>query len=180
MSAVSQKRTPRPTAYRDPGYEENFDYTTVFCDAFWIADRSEIILIGPSLLYQSELGLQFVSLPTETSCRYRVWYGDRVDRIEVKAPSETQRLLIQGHAGLVVIEPQPNGLAIFRGKRVLQTTISDNNILSIRSRPRCYVLMGHATSHRLRVIRSMARWSRRQFSAICTKQACLLRRGARP
>jgi len=46
------RKPPRPPAYRGPGYEQSFDFTTVFCDAFWSADGRRIVLIGPPLLSQ--------------------------------------------------------------------------------------------------------------------------------
>ena len=123
------RKPPRPPAYRGPGYEQSFDFTTVFCDAFWSADGRRVVLIGPPLLnLEQELDFSFVSKPSEAICDYKIHHCISVDRIEVAAPPETDRLLIRTTLGEIELTPQPNLKDLFRGKRVILTKNKNNDL----------------------------------------------------
>ena len=123
------REPPRPPAYRGPDYEQYFDFTTVFCDAFWSADGDRIILIGPPLRnLEQELGVRFVSKPANVPCEHVVHHRDRVDRIEVAAPPGTERLAIGNSLGEIELAPQPSLEGLFRGKRVILTKNKNNDL----------------------------------------------------
>ena len=127
--AAILREPPRPPAYRGPSYEQSFDFTTVFCDAFWSADSRRIVLIGPPLLnLEHELDFSFVSKPSNAVCEYKVHHCISVDRIEVAAPPGTDHLLIRTIFGEFELTPQPNLEDLFRGKRVILTKSKNNDL----------------------------------------------------
>ena len=123
------RQPPRPPAYRGPGYEKSFDFTTVFCDAFWSADGNRIVLIGPPLLnLEEQLDIKFVSKPSGAICDYKIQHCISVDRIEVAAPPDTDHLLVGTILGEIELTPQPNLTNFFRGKRVILTKNKNNDL----------------------------------------------------
>ena len=123
------REPPRPPAYRGPDYEKEFDYTTVFCDAFWSADGTSIVLIGPPLMnLKRDLGLHFESGTAGTPCNHAIDHCISVDRVEVEASADTDLLLVKSNLGEFELAPQPNLADLFRGKRVIVTKNKDNEL----------------------------------------------------
>ena len=123
----------RPPAYREPGFNDVYDFTTVFCDVFWSADGCSIFVLGPPLLnLEQELELSFASEPGGHRCGHKIQHLDRVDRIEVAAPPGTEKLIVKTCLGDRVLAPQPNLLDVFRDKRVILTINKDNDLAWIR------------------------------------------------
>ena len=128
-SGLVLREPPRPPAYRGPDYEQNFDFTTVFCDAFWSADGNRIVLIGPPLLnLEQALDFRFVSKPSNTTCDHKIHHCIAVDRIEVAAPLDTKQLSIETSLGEIELTPRPNLKGLFRGKRVILTKSKNNDL----------------------------------------------------
>jgi len=119
----------RPPAYRGPGFEQSFDFTTVFCDTFWSADGHSIILVGPALWnLEQELDIRFVSKPADVTCEHVTHHRGLVDRIKVAAPPGTELLLAQTTLGDMELLPQPNLAELFRDKRAILTKNKDNDL----------------------------------------------------
>ena len=126
---------------RYPSFEDEYDFTTLFNDAFWNVDGTAIILIGPPLLnLPNDLGLKFVALPSGAVCpashMQRVWMGQTT----LEVPAGTNALAIEAGSVRFVVAPQPNLSALFAGRRVVFTMNRNNDLQWIRDWARFYAL----------------------------------------
>ena len=126
---------PRPPEHRQPGYEEQFDYLTVFYDCFASADGEWIVLLGPPLANLEPIirALLVQACQSFDSKRWQV-RRRRLDRVdEIFLTNVASRLTLSDQRlrqrRLIV---QPNLCRLFRGKRVLLSKNRDNELIWIR------------------------------------------------
>ncbi|WP_225770535.1 NAD-dependent epimerase/dehydratase family protein [Inquilinus sp. Marseille-Q2685] len=134
---------PRPPTLRHAGYEDDFDFTTVFCDVFWDASGEAIRLVGPPLLnLEAELEFRFTALPSMQPCAFEVRHKRWVDLVTVPVPPGTTGLIADTSLGRAFLAPQPNLSEIFAGRRCIYAMSQDNDIAWIQDWVRYYA-RGH-------------------------------------
>jgi hypothetical protein len=129
-AALVRREPTRPPAFQINGFEEQFDRDTLFYDAFFSADGTQVVALGPPLLNLRPLleRSRIVALPAGTDCSFRLRELDRHGQLWIAVPRGTRRLAIGNELGRFEIVPRPNAGADFAGKRVL-FTLSKNNRL---------------------------------------------------
>ncbi|MGK9171397.1 NAD-dependent epimerase/dehydratase family protein [Inquilinus limosus] len=134
---------PRPPTLRHASYEDDFDFTTVFCDVFWDASGESIRLVGPPLLnLETELDFRFTALPSMQPCPFEVRHKRWVDLVTVPVPPGTTGLIADTSLGRAFLAPQPNLSEIFAGRRCIYAMSQDNDIAWIQDWVRYYA-RGH-------------------------------------
>ncbi|TSD84176.1 NAD-dependent epimerase/dehydratase family protein [Mycobacterium sp. KBS0706] len=134
---------PRPPTLRHAGYEDDFDFTTVFCDVFWDASGESIRLVGPPMLnLETELEFRFTALPSMQPCAFQVRHKRWVDLVTVPVPPGTTGLIADTSLGRAFLAPQPNLSEIFAGRRCIYAMSQDNDIAWIQDWVRYYA-RGH-------------------------------------
>lgn len=130
---------PRPPTLRHAGYEDDFDFTTVFCDVFWDASGEAIRLVGPPLLnLETELEFRFTALPSMQPCAFQVRHKRWVDLVTVPVPPGTTGLVADTSLGRAFLAPQPNLSGLFAGRRCIYAMSQDNDIAWIQDWVRYY------------------------------------------
>ncbi len=130
---------PRPPTLRHAGYEDDFDFTTVFCDVFWDASGEAIRLVGPPLLnLETELEFRFTALPSMQPCAFQVRHKRWVDLVTVPVPPGTTGLIADTSLGRAFLAPQPNLSELFAGRRCIYAMSQDNDIAWIQDWVRYY------------------------------------------
>lgn len=134
---------PRPPTLRHASYEDDFDFTTVFCDVFWDASGESIRLVGPPLLnLETELDFTFTALPSMQPCPFEVRHKRWTDVVTVPVPPGTTGLIADTSLGRAFLAPQPNLSEIFAGRRCIYAMSQDNDIAWIQDWVRYYA-RGH-------------------------------------
>ncbi|HEY9346916.1 MAG TPA: NAD-dependent epimerase/dehydratase family protein, partial [Inquilinus sp.] len=134
---------PRPPTLRHASYEDDFDFTTVFCDVFWDASGESIRLVGPPLLnLETELEFRFTALPSMQPCAFQVRHKRWVDLVTIPVPPGTTGLIADTSLGRAFLAPQPNLSEIFAGRRCIYAMSQDNDIAWIQDWVRYYA-RGH-------------------------------------
>lgn len=120
----------RPKELQDPKYTKKYDYKTLFFDAYWVRPGT-ILIQGPPFLnlYTAISGVQVKALPSQSSCRFRVWEGERHSRIWVNAPEGTTTLSIEADWGTHTVLVRDNQSHLFADKRVLFTQSKNNDLV---------------------------------------------------
>jgi hypothetical protein len=129
------RREPtRPAPLRDNRFEEQFDATTLFFDAFQCEDSDRIVLLGPPLFNLAPAfgAMHIVALPSRVRCAFELRHLDRHMQAWVKAPRGTERLRFSGAFGEFDVEVASPGPSPFRDRRVIFTLSKDNEIEWIR------------------------------------------------
>jgi nucleoside-diphosphate-sugar epimerase/tetratricopeptide (TPR) repeat protein len=130
---------PRPPTLRHAGYEDDFDFTTVFCDVFWDASGEAIRLVGPPLLnLETELEFRFTALPSMQPCAFQVRHKRWVDLVTVPVPPGTTGLIADTTLGRAFLAPQPNLSGLFAGRRCIYAMSQNNDIAWIQDWVRYY------------------------------------------
>lgn len=134
------RQAPRPWYLRQPGYDDSFDWHTIFYDVFRAADGRHVVLVGPPLrnlsrqvraTVETAFGVARSDMTIRTLDRMtEIWLPSPKATVAVEAPWARQRQ----------IAVQPHGCDVFRGKRVLVTQSKDNDLEWIRDWARFYVL----------------------------------------
>jgi hypothetical protein len=131
LSGDAPRRQPlRPPAFRIDGFDEKYDFDTLFYDAFFDAAGREVVALGPPLLNlrPALARMRATALPSGTPCHLRIREMDRHAQVRIAVPPGTERLTLAGELGDFVLTPRPNRCALFHGRRVL-FTLSRNNRL---------------------------------------------------
>ncbi|OWJ62775.1 tetratricopeptide repeat protein [Inquilinus limosus] len=137
---------PRPPTLRHASYEDDFDFTTVFCDVFWDASGESIRLVGPPLLnLETELDFAFTALPSMQRCAFEVRHKRWVDLVTVPVPPGTTGLIADTSLGRAFLAPQPNLSGLFDGRRCIYAMSQDNDIAWIQDWVRYYA-RGHGAN----------------------------------
>jgi hypothetical protein len=125
------RREPtRPITLRDERFDEQFDATTLFFDAFHCEDRDRIVLLGPPLfnLAPAFVAMRVTALPSRAPCSLELRQLDRHMQTWVKAPRGTESLRFSGALGEFDVEIAPPLPSPFRKRRVIFTLSKDNEI----------------------------------------------------
>jgi hypothetical protein len=122
-TGVIRRESVRPRALRPPGFDEQYDSTTLFYDAFWAGAEDRIWLIGPPLhnLRTAIDRMTVHAQPTGTRCRFALMELDRTMRVSVKAPAQTTALVLETAIGRFEVPVGPGRQAFFAGRRVIFT-----------------------------------------------------------
>jgi hypothetical protein len=127
-----RRRAPRPLDLRQAGYDDAFDWFTVFYDCFRATDPRWIGLLGPPLAeltpavlsglrpMMPSAGQPFVLRELDRHAQIWIPATDKVVQLN-KGPFEQGELIAQ-----------PNGCDLFRGKRAIFTKSKDNDLIWIR------------------------------------------------
>jgi len=131
----------RPFSLRYPGFEDEFDFTTLVHDVFWNDDGTRLILIAPPLLNLSEdLAPKFIALPSGAEIRpvhqRKLW----MDKISLSVSTGTTGLAIECASVRFVVAPQPNLAPLFEGKRTIFAMSKNNNLQWLRDWARFYAV----------------------------------------
>jgi hypothetical protein len=132
---TSLRRQPtRPFALRDPSFDQQFDATTLFFDAFRCEHSGRVVLLGPPLfnLAAAFARMKAVALPSQARCPFELRHLDRHMQIWLDAPLSTTRLRFSGALGEFEVAIAPAAPSSFRGRRVIFTLSKDNEIEWIR------------------------------------------------
>lgn len=131
-AAKLARQAPRPWYLRQPGYDDAFDWHTIFYDVFRAADNRHVVLVGPPLrnlsrqvcaMVETAFGVVRSDMTIRTLDRTtEIWLTSPNAAAAVDAPWTRQ-----GHVAV-----QPNGCELFRGRRVLFTKSKDNDLQWIR------------------------------------------------
>ena len=128
---TSLRRQPtRPVPLRDERFDEQFDATTLFFDAFRYEHSGRIVLLGPPLfnLAPAFAAMEAVALPSRTRCPFTIRQLDRHMQIWLDTPRGTERLRFSGMLGEFEVAIAAAAVSGFRGRRVLFTLSKDNDI----------------------------------------------------
>ncbi len=127
-----RREAPRPPHLRQPGYDEDFDWLTIFYDCIRAADPRWIVLMGPPLGKLDEVVLSALkaAIPVP-GVAFLVRDLDRHSQIWISRSDSTLRMG-QDPFEPSSIEIQPNCCDLFRDKRVLFTKSRDNDLQWIR------------------------------------------------
>jgi hypothetical protein len=131
LSGAAPRRQPlRPVAFRIDGFDDKYDFDTLFYDAFFDAAGREVVALGPPLLNlrPALARMRATALPSGMPCRLRIREMDRHAQVRIAVPPGTEQLALNGDLGDFVLTPRPNRCALFDGRRVL-FTLSKNNQL---------------------------------------------------
>lgn len=120
-----RREPPREVQDRQPGYEERFDYTTLFSDAFLVEEGLE--LLGPPLLNTREEVASAVFEVDGSVFRGTVTSEDRhrISRTILEGVTAASKVTLRLPGGDVEIEVNQAG-GLFRGARVLMTQQKNN------------------------------------------------------
>jgi hypothetical protein len=133
-SQALRRAPPRPPYWRQPGYEEQFDFLTVFYDCFASPDGRSWIMIGPPL---ANLEADVIA-----EIKRAFFHDGSPARLLVRNERHvsTVRLASRKAAvplgGAVFVQQrlalQPNFSDWFRGRKVILTKTKDNELVWIR------------------------------------------------
>jgi hypothetical protein len=129
------RREPtRPLPLRDEKFDQQFDATTLFFDAFRCEGGDRIVLLGPPLfnLAPAFAAMSVTALPSQTRCTFELRHLDRHMQMWVKAPPGTARLRFAGAFGEFEVEIAAPAASPFRDRRVIFTLSKDNELEWIR------------------------------------------------
>jgi hypothetical protein len=124
------RREPtRPPAHREPNFSEQFDYDTLFFDAFFRSQK-EILITAPSFfnLLPFLRRMDITARPSSRRCAFRIRNLDRHAQIRVAVPEGTSSMSLRSEIGQFEIEPHSNLSEFFADQRVV-FTLSKNNRL---------------------------------------------------
>jgi len=136
-SGTLRRESPRPWYLRQPGYDQEFDWHTIFYEVFWTADGA-VMLLGPSLR----------NLESAVRSATQNAFGLRRCAVAIRTLSRNSQITVSSNLpavsfGGLTVQPrvpvQPNCCAWFRGKRVIFTVSKDNELQWIRDWATFYV-----------------------------------------
>ena len=140
LPGVKKRREPpRPVEFRQPGYEDVFDYDTFFYDVFRDASSRRIIAIGPPL--HNFLGT-FEQIHVSDGARRldkTIMLRDRNFQLWIDGARQVEEIVLW-HEELTSpkLRITENRCALFDGKRVVVTLSKDNDLTWIADWARFY------------------------------------------
>lgn len=137
--AGKYRREPRrPPHLRPPGFDDEFDWFTIFYDVFRAADANAIWFVGPpTWALTNKIGTAILEATHTAPPDITIWSMDRCNRF--RAPCDASTLAFGAGAIPRTITVQPNCCEWFRGKRVLLTKSRNNELQWIRDWAQFYV-----------------------------------------
>ena len=133
-----RRDSPRPWYLRQPGYDDAFDWHTIFYDVFRTADARHVVLIGPPL--RNLLGPVYRAIEKA--------FGVSRSALSIRTLNRNDQIFLASDVSSVTVEGlgervhravQPNLCERFRGKRVVYTMSRDNELRWIRDWASFYV-----------------------------------------
>src|SRR5450631_2431351 len=97
LSGAAPRREPlRPAAFRIDGFEDKYDFDTLFYDAFFDAAGREVVGLGPPLLNlrPAITRMRATALPSGAPCRLRIREMDRHAQVHIAVPPGTEQLAL--------------------------------------------------------------------------------------
>jgi len=131
-----RREPPRPVAHREPGYEERYDFDTLFYDLFAAADGRAILGITPPLLNcEPQIrAARFRRDPESELLPHTFLLSPHGALLRVEVPDgalpRTLSMQIGGRA--VTVPIRPSHCAAFAGRRVIFTLSKDNPLAWIQ------------------------------------------------
>jgi hypothetical protein len=128
---ASMRREPRrPPPLREPGFDDEFDDTTLFYDAFRALNTEKVLLMAPPFfnLAAAVKSARITAAPSHRSCRFHMKALDLCARIDVDVPCGSEALLFNSDLGSFQVRIRENLSHCFRGLRTL-FTLSKNNAM---------------------------------------------------
>ena len=126
---TARREPTRPPELREPGFEQQFDDTTLFYDAFRAPGSGQVLVIAPPFLNLSNAmrSMRVTAVPSGRLCKFRIERLDRCTRIRIDAP-HGERLAIETDFGCFELQIGENLSDLFRGLRTIFTKSKDNAI----------------------------------------------------
>jgi hypothetical protein len=153
-----RRESPRPWYLRQPGYDDAFDWRTIFYDVFRSADARHIVLIGPSLRNLAGPVCRAIEKAFgESRSALSIRTLDRNDQIRLA--SDAAAVTIDGLGLQRHLAVQPNLCERFRGKRVAYTMSRDNELRWIRDWA-CFYVRKHGCNAVLLYDNNSARYTK--------------------
>jgi hypothetical protein len=127
---TARREPTRPPELREPGFEQEFDDTTLFYDAFHAPDSGQVLVIAPPFLnlFGALRSMRVMAVPSGRLCKFRIERLDRCMRVRIDAPRGSERLAIETDFGYFELQIGENLSALFRGLRTIFTKSKDNAI----------------------------------------------------
>ncbi len=128
-ASAMRREPPRPKSERQPGFEDEFDFLSIFYDAFLWKDGAEVRLIGPKMLnltpFVEAAHISVSGDESRTPLPFRYHEKRKVAYVDVVLPEgerASRGLRIDlGELGAFELKVQPSGLPVFKDKRVAFT-----------------------------------------------------------
>jgi hypothetical protein len=132
-SKPPRRSPPRPPALRQPAYEEQFDFLTVFYDCFTSADQRSVICLGPPLANLAPIVLPVIRRGFGRWLPARIAVRESNHLAEVRIATRRRRAALPSEAFVQKeIAVRPNHCDLFHGRRVLLSKTRDNELAWIR------------------------------------------------
>src|SRR5262245_28895014 len=132
-SGTVRRQIPRLPDQRQPDYEAEFDFLTVFYDCFASVDGRGLVCIGPPLYSVEPAVLSALEGPFFGNDTSQLLVGHLDRHFQLRFPSNKARpTLPRGLFQQSEIQFQPNLCELFKGKRVLLSKSKDNELVWIR------------------------------------------------
>lgn len=131
-------RTPtRHPISRQEGFEDLFDFFTLFYDIFWSVSGEHVVALGPPLpkALDHRRDVQITALPSGTRCQFHYRKSKKPPlpcRLEIAVPADTHALVIDVNEQSWTCGIQPNLSSLFDGRVALVTMSRDNHLQWIR------------------------------------------------
>ena len=128
--ATSKRESIRPVEFRQPGFDEAFDASTLFYDLVWsrVKHRNNLIFICPSFfnLFPSFYGGRIGGKPLASTISN---YYLRDTCADVWIPNwDSDTVELEFDFGSYRLTPQNSATHLYQGKRVLYTLSKDNEV----------------------------------------------------
>jgi len=132
-----RRDSPRPWYLRQPGYDDAFDWHTIYYDIFRATDGA-VVLLGPSLRTLTPIVQSATQIAFDVP-RSAVAIRTLNRNAQIWLPSTLSTVVFNGLGVQTRIAVQPNCCAWFRGKRVIFVLSRNNDLQWIRDWAAFYV-----------------------------------------
>jgi hypothetical protein len=128
---TARREPSRPPELREPGFDREFDHTTLFYDAFRAPGSSDVLVIAPPFLNLTPAikSMRVRAAPSGDPCHFRIEALDLCARVRIDAPPASDALLIDSDLGSFALGVGENFSDLFRGLRTLFTLSKNNSLM---------------------------------------------------
>ena len=127
------RQPTRAPDLRHGDFWERYDATTVIFDLFRTQDPEMLLAICPPLHnLEQDLALRFRAEPSGKPCSFTRQTRVNGDRLWIRVPKGTERLVAETSIGEIPLIPGPDMTDVFRDLRVAFTLSKDNDLVWIR------------------------------------------------
>ncbi|MBL4790218.1 MAG: hypothetical protein JKY60_14695 [Kordiimonadaceae bacterium] len=143
------REPPRPVALRQKGYDDAFDFRTVFYDVFYMADKKTVRLIGPPLFnfadYLNEES--FTCSKGNAPVKAESHLHRAVTYVDLQFAEDVETLFLDaGNLGRFQLPVRENQADFFEGERVVLTMIKFDPLVWVKDWAEFYVRHHGATA----------------------------------